>query len=238
MADEYHSWNWENDDPKHGPGCLNRHVSWYAASNPCSHRGQAYQKAESEGGPGPKNRYSWPALVPGGPRKPGAWDFGGKDNFKRSSRKPWWHEAHHIVPHAELRDAMDKVGAGFSNQVEIVAKVRRGLRKEGYNLNEKINMIILPVKKKQSDVLGLPLHRKTEKHMSHDQYSDMVEVKLRPIFSSMKASADRCKKPPPYLAVRKKIEHLSTKVYQQILKSEAPNLDFMVSKKSLGPSAL
>jgi hypothetical protein len=235
---EYHSWSAENDDAKHGPGCLNRHVSWYAKSNPCSHRGQAHQKAEAEGGPGPRNKYSWPPLAPGGPAVPGAWDFGGKDNFKRSSRTPWWHEAHHIVPHAELRDAMDRVGAGFSNQVAIVAKVRGGLRKEGYNLNDKINMVILPVKEHQSNVLGLPLHRKTEKHMSHDEYSDMVELKLNPIFAVMKASPDQCKKAPPYVAVRQKLEELSSDVYKEIMTTKAPALDFMVGKKPSGAGAL
>ena len=96
-----HDWDVRRfGEESHQPACLAAHCSWYAESNTCSYRHQAYLKAKSAG-----TKYKWPAGVPG-PRTPGAWDIGTAGNFQRKSSKPFWHESHHIVPNSELNKAL------------------------------------------------------------------------------------------------------------------------------------
>lgn len=232
-----HTWDFEDGQTSHGPGCLVRHVSHFAVGNPCSHRGQAYAKAdEREGGAGPQNRYSWPRGIPG-PGKPDAWDFGKPANFRNRARKPWWHEGHHIVPHSQLRDAISDVGADSSKQGLITMRIQNGLRREGYNLNAKINMIILPVDARAHEVLGLPLHRKTAAHRNHTAYSRYVKAELDTRLEAMKPPAGNCDELPPYKKTRKKIEKLSERLYKKIIRSEVRSLDAMVVAKAPRPPA-
>jgi A nuclease family of the HNH/ENDO VII superfamily with conserved AHH len=71
------------------------------------------------------------------------------------------HEAHHMVPNSELRGPIEDVGKDTPLEADLIRLIRGGLLNEGYNLNDKLNMIILPMCLPASKALGLPTHRKT-----------------------------------------------------------------------------
>lgn len=224
-----HSWDLEVLEGLHPAGCLNRHVSAYQANDPCSHRWQAFEKALAS------RRYNWPSDAKG-PRKPGAWDIGrDKDNFKLSSRKPYGHEAHHIVPNSELRNAIGDVATEDPDAWIIVLLIRMGLLMEEYNLNDKLNMVILPINRRHGAVLNLPCHRETGK-WHHSKYSAHVGRDLKKIFAPMKQKKKNHDDPPSYEEAREKIETLSKDLYPQIIRSDAKYLDDVKLKKTKGGS--
>jgi hypothetical protein len=219
---EIHDWDVKNcEDAGHKPQCLSAHASWYAASNTCSYRGQAYIKALSESET-PVRWYIW-SYDPTdkiGPEGPGLWDIGMPGNYKRKSQVPLWHESHHIVTNGELNAALNGVGGG---EVEIKKKVRGGLLKEGYNLNDKLNMIILPMGREESKKLNLPRHRETY-IFSHDRFSAHIESEMEKVMKPMHQNVVQCQL-TAYVDIRAKIEKISTTLYPQILHAGPVLLD-------------
>jgi len=231
-----------------GGSCLNRHVASVpskGANNSCSHRWQSYMQMK-----GDKRLYNWPkykslseqtsrvstaAIKKDGvifpdwykyslkqPKK-GDWNVKGK-NFFHQCYIPYWHEAHHIVPNSTLRNSIAKVGASF------VDTVRQGLLKEKYNVNEKKNMIMLPLDKPIARALKLPVHRKTASHRNHSAYSNNVASKTNKIMLSIREKLDDHEK-PNYKTLKNKIEKISTGLYPKIKKSSSPSLDDMKKSK-------
>lgn len=236
----------------HTPGCLNRHVGNQpkrAVGNTCSHRWQAYEKMKAA--PECKH-YNWPAYksladkaravdtaqttaksgklhpswysrqIPA--PKQGSWDVKG-ENFFGPCYTPYWHNAHHIVPNGTLRASISKA-AGDLNMV-----VRKGLVDEGYNLNDKKNMIMLPMDRAVSAAIGLPLHLQTATAWAHKPYSNHVKIKLD---KSLKMNAKELDdhEQPNYKKVRGAIEALSEEMHGQIIDCAAPSLDDMVAEES------
>lgn len=206
-----HSWegSYLSDDHEHG--CVNRHISAYTPSNPCSHRHQARLKAQQT-----PEKYTWPADAARQPDTAGAWDITVDGNFETSAAMPFSHEAHHIVANAELQAAVIDAGKGIEPKGRVPLIVRSGLMREGYNLNNQINMIILPMVKYAAVALGLPLHRRTPIHFHHALYSEYIKKELVKLFAWVKIAADG-HKVPDYENTREAVELLSTDVHPQIV---------------------
>jgi hypothetical protein len=157
-----------------GGACLNRHRSDVAAKS-CSHRWQAFKKAEENA-----QWYDYPAykaLVwkPGSTPiqtaqwghfldilwRPlqGSWDLHssswGFPNFQCWSRAPYWHQAHHLIPNGVLNDCITERA---KENRSLYFTVRSGLLGALYNLNHKDNVVILPMGKVVAAALGLPRH--------------------------------------------------------------------------------
>ncbi|MBM4061839.1 MAG: hypothetical protein FJ265_12200 [Planctomycetes bacterium] len=220
MSNAQHTWDLEHFPHKHKPACLNRHVSHFAKGNTCSHRGQAYLKALDD-----ESRYKWPADVTG-PKKPGDWDVTAPGNYQRSASKPFRHEAHHLVPNSDLRAAIDDVGAETPLAAELTLLIRGGLLDEGYNLNDKINMVILPMCRKASKALKLPRHRRTPEHRSHRAYSALIKELLDKAFTVLKPTTTQCEtKKIAYRKTRSRIENISKTTCPKVLAAGAIALD-------------
>ncbi|WP_158501651.1 AHH domain-containing protein [Vitiosangium sp. GDMCC 1.1324] len=248
MSDQ-HTWDIKYLPGKHfsegGKGCLNRHQP-FKENDPCSHQWQGYQRALSDKGlynwPAyqslsvevRKKRHFfmetfWFIAQKTHPPKQGEWDLEYEfknrkkttmKNFRTNASTPYWHEAHHIVPNSELRNAIRYVGEGHKLAGTIILMVRGGLMGEGYNLNDKRNMIILPMDKKVSLALGLPRHRKTRTTRSHKGYSKHVLALLKDVFNPLKEKVEECKgKLPKYKKCRKRIEKISKDLYPKIVEA-------------------
>ncbi|NOK01585.1 MULTISPECIES: AHH domain-containing protein [Myxococcus] len=206
-----HSWEGSYLADDHEHGCVNRHISDYRTSNPCSHRHQARLKAQQT-----PAKYTWPADAARQPDTAGAWDITVDGNFETSARMPFSHEAHHIVANAEFKAAVIDAGAGIEPKGRVPLIVRSGLMREGYNLNNQLNMIILPMVKYAAVALGLPLHRRTPIHFHHALYSEYIKRELMKLFAWVKkAAADHAV--PDYATTREAVELLSTDVHPQIV---------------------
>jgi HNH/ENDO VII superfamily nuclease len=147
-----------------GGHCLARHISGYTVSS-CSHRWQARQRAANDDA-------TWYNIT----QRPG-WAVSGT-RFTTSSRWPYHHNAHHIIPNGVLRDCINDMVAQVSQKEPdkgpaLRILVRGGLLDAGYNLNHKDNMIILPLREEEAVPLNLPRH--LEDHaQAHEAYSASV----------------------------------------------------------------
>lgn len=206
-----HSWEGSYLSEDHEHGCVNRHISTYTPSNPCSHRHQARLRAQQD-----PAKYTWPADADRQPDTVGEWDLTVDGNFETNARTPFYHEAHHIVANAELRAAVIHAGEGIEPKGQVPLIVRSGLMREGYNLNNQLNMIILPMVKYAATALGLPLHRRTPIHFHHAIYSEYIKSELVKLFAWVKKAADD-HKVPEYENTREAVELLSKDVYPQLI---------------------
>src|SRR5205823_4126093 len=105
-----------------------------------------------------------------------AWSFKG-DNFI-IGYKPYNHNAHHILP--------------FESMAQLSYDELKLVQASGYNLNDKLNMIILPCNAEYGYALQLPHHP-----TSHDKYSKAVKqmiAKLKKKLSQKKKKHDLTKK--------------------------------------------
>jgi hypothetical protein len=196
----------------HKPACLNAHVSAYKDGDTCSYRWQGYQKALSN-----KGKYTWPPKHPSQPPKRKGWDIGQGTNYQTKCNVPFWHESHHVVPHAELTKSISSVGKGDPKiEGKVTLVIRDGLRGEGYNLNDLENVIILPMLPKHGKALGLPIHRLTPLTFHHAAYSKVIRGKLDVIFAKFKEAVEN-HKVPKYKACKKEIVDISTSTYPQIV---------------------
>ncbi len=241
MSEEQHTIDEENKLP-HKPMCLNRHVSVPAGEgkgNTCSHRWQAYLKMQDDAG-----LYNWPkykslserrsripTLCQWGPNtvtqpSKATWDVGFGSNFQDVCYKPYWHEAHHVVPNSTLRNAIVDFAKSVQEGSKLIVTLRRGLLTEQYNLNAKNNMIMLPMDKVVADALGLPRHRKRPTDFNHSVYSEHVALQLEKLFSQLQQELLDHKK-PKYSNLKKRIEDLSEQLYTLILQTSGPSLDDM-----------
>ena len=177
-----------------GKSCLNRHVSKYSVGDPCSHRWHArvmgLTLTKKESGSEGQNLYKWPSDVPKQPPAGTSWDLDGS-NFTDSASVPYSFEAHHVVPTNELLNAINSVGKNSPMKSEIVTLVRKGLMEEEYNLNDKVNMLILPMERDEAFALALLKHKATVDQPSHYRYSNYVRKKLDKMFKPLKKDVDK-----------------------------------------------
>lgn len=221
-----------------GGRCLTPYGSY--AQQSCSYRWQAYMQALDE-----KAVYNWDryrSLATSTPLRlvrrrnaekgekrwelaetmapqPGDWDVSdaaSSTHFKNSCNKPYWFEAHHIIPHSELKSAIAEVGKDRPNADKLTLMVRRGLLEEGYNLNHKHNMFILPMDRHVAKALELPKHLATPDHRDHPRYSKHVEDKLKKYFDPVREAVSCHEEKVEYRPARKKLEALSTILRHEI----------------------
>jgi hypothetical protein len=237
MADSVHVTKTQLD-ALHKPGCLARHQK-RDSGNPCSHQWQAVEQAEAHAGvynyptyqelcrESTGGSYFRPSATTGLRRRPapGEWDVGRGDNFQHF-RVPYWHNAHHIIPNGVLRSGIAKAGKGDSRLPNLI---KYALLKAEYNLNDKENMVILPMQSIVAKAIALPRHLKgdevgpgeTPEIFSHPDYSTRVETKLVPILNKYKkviAKALEKKHPElPGPISRSALEQLSMEIYSAII---------------------
>lgn len=155
--------------------------------------------------------------------KEGYWDIAGSDkspgatNYRTTCNRPFWHEAHHIVPNGAFKNAILAVGKGTPKHGEYGFAIKEGLLKEKYNLNNKRNMIILPIAARIAKAIGLPMHidRLGTSNVRHTSYSDDVETRLDKIFGPIEKALDAHEK-PSYVDCKQDIEELSDTLRGQI----------------------
>ena len=190
--------------------CLTRHVGQYQDKCSCSHRFQAYEHAMAD-----KTLYNgdaYASLVNNPkfakykrPEKKGAWDLeksstvyrtdkSGKtnkltvENFRQWATVPYWHNAHHVIPNSVLNGCLLDAA---KNDMKIFILARKGLLDAKYNLNDKENMIILPMRKFVADAMCLPRHisgKDSEpgvkpEFMNHKKYNDNVRKEVEKVIS-------------------------------------------------------
>ncbi|MDH5228520.1 MAG: AHH domain-containing protein [Gammaproteobacteria bacterium] len=160
--------------------------------------------------------------------RPGQWDISLGHNFFENATKPYWHNAHHIIPLSVLQNSIQDAGKNTSGVTEIIKK---GLMKGGYNLNHKINMIILPHDRVVAEAIGLPRHLRgheargkepnKRRETDHPDYSRRVKFQIRSVIDDYKQKAEEakdCEGEPDIPALsKKKLEDISKKIYKTII---------------------
>jgi hypothetical protein len=136
-------------------------------------------------------------------------------NFRDKCYQPYWHEAHHIVPDDVLREAIAYAAEGTSGPGEVQKTIRGGLLTEKYNLNDKLNVFLLPMDAKVGLAIRLPKHRITPETRHHNTYSDKVLGELKEVFKDVK-KALAAHKEPDYESCKDQIEKLSKRLHGQI----------------------
>jgi hypothetical protein len=201
-------------------GCLARHNIEdipRTAGHHCSHQWMAQKQGEDadsalynypayrslELGAGPEQRFVTGAYIaksgklhpPGHaldqrrPRKR-EWDVGRGRNFKHYL-VPYWHNAHHLIPNRTLSGAIDQACADDPSG-RVAYLIRAGLLLGEYNLNDKTNMMILPMGAAVSESLRLPRHLNggeggPREFFGHPDYDTRVRSLITPVIDRYKA---------------------------------------------------
>ncbi len=100
--------------------------------------------------------------------KDGAWDLGKDDNFQHWMI-PYWHNTHHIIGCGAVRRTFEK------------DEEQKLLLASGWNINNKINAIILPKQIEVARILKLPAHVPPRTPPSHKKFCGDVESGLNKI---------------------------------------------------------
>lgn len=156
--------------------------------------------------------------------KPGDWDVDwARHNFKYDCNVPYYHEAHHVIPDSILREVMEVAFGGEGGSPELVLVARNLLMEESYNINHKLNMVLLPMNRHVAKVLNLPIHRQPG-HPDHKKYRDYVKPLLKGDFLTMlKDAVDHEAQKPGDL--KAKLESHSKTLYRQIMEGGYDSLE-------------
>ena len=222
-----------------GGACLSRHDAGRhpgpegrLKEHSCNHRWQGYKKAVDNSSQykwtkpkrdklGGSGRVKLPArcksgwvtrTIPSGTE----WDVETDPNFLTKCNRPYWHESHHIVPNGEFKGAISEVADGQPMRPYYVKLIRNGLLGESYNLNHKVNMIILPMPAKIAHALSLPRHRISAGVISHKAYSNNVRARLDKIFKPVQDEV-KAHRSADYHSCKAYIEALSEDLYGKIV---------------------
>jgi hypothetical protein len=170
-----------------GGKCLTRHISRYRKSS-CSHRYQARERALNDDSSWYNTYQADAKKVYKNPPAAGTWHVAHGTNFQKSSWRPYRHNGHHLIPNGVMRDAINAAAEEAKEKGPALRiLIRGGLLDAGYNLNHKINMIILPLGVRVAWVIKLPAH--LEDHaQSHEAYSAKVETKVNEIIRKYKST--------------------------------------------------
>jgi len=135
-------------------------------------------------------------------------------------RWPYWHNAHHMISKSLFNNLISESGVAHI--------MRPALLKAKYNINHKINMIILPQDREVAKILNLPRHLvlkevgRQPEYADHPMYTRKVRIKLEKIVNSYAKAVREANKGKPHGKVRpdldkKKLEELSKSCYSTIL---------------------
>lgn len=125
------------------------------------------------------------------------------------SQVPWANQVHHVLNHSSLF----KIIQSFKNIPDVVSQ---GLLKEGYNINHKDNMIILPTKDCHARLTGLPIHGAHPTYSGYI-YNDLVKALKGYEKLNKEAEKEDHPKPDPE-AVKDRLVKISNKWYKKIIK--------------------
>ena len=207
MAPKNHGHIFDVEMGKHKPGCLCRHITPFEKDNSCSHRWQAYKNAEDN--PFIFNGLAYASLVGKTkwkhPQQYGDWDIGKSskiyrtingaktpinvNNFEERADVPFKFNSHHLIPNSVLNNCLTEAA---ERDMRILYITRSALLEAEYNLNDKSNMIILPIPRYVAEGYGLPRHisgidslpgEKPEK-MNHSDYNNNVKKLVSKIIES------------------------------------------------------
>jgi len=184
------------DKKKHKPGCVTRHIGTYTEGNTCSHRWQAAKRARAEKRINytDANRVSenrWVATEKGIAKAKSYLSLGkikslgpAQDGHLRMNFEPfatfWWpwkNNAHHIIPRSTLANVLDLASQQAApEEATMLDRAVDGLLDEKYNLNDEVNMIVLPIEESQAEAMSLPRHLEGSGAgtRDHPDYSKMV----------------------------------------------------------------
>lgn len=241
-----------------GKGCIWSHEV-YAENNQCSYRWHARKRAESES-PDRYNYPAYKMLCIDDsydpselavrqhrgrrklkkkdnlryPRKrprPGQWDLSLPHNYAYNAAKPYFFNAHHIIPRSVLHDEIEYAG---SADVRVAKMIKQGLLMASYNLNDRANLVNLPCDRVVALVMGFPRHLKGDgaytyeiapneslEAADHPNYSLQVKIKIRPVINEYKGiMEEKLKKEhpaPPNALAAEKLSDISKKIYASIM---------------------
>lgn len=180
--------------------------------------------------------------VGGPPREISRGTFKGADkilvghNFTRDTW-PYWNNAHHLIPKGTFEAAVKEQGTKISELIQ------ESLLKAKYNINHKINMLLIPQDREVANILGLPRHIQLKdgdiagldaECMDHPVYSmwtRTVKSGLNEVIQGYKGICESAEKkakeaghenPDPELD-KKKLERLSRTLLEQILNWRGPS---------------
>ncbi|MCY1035888.1 AHH domain-containing protein [Corallococcus sp. BB11-1] len=235
-----------------GGKCLWRGLYKYSVHS-CSYRYQAHGRATED-----KAIYNWPAYQDsatgkktqtdyraetGYPRWYSAeldaptatgreWGVKGK-NFK-GGLKPYWNDAHHLIPIGALEKSLEVTAGGLAttrlnegkermiSASDIRLYFEEALLRAGYNINHKSNMLILPMDNAISHVLRLPKHGgpTSNNHVEYNRFLkdtlDEIMDNFRDSFSDLPDKEHLSDKDRRLQKMR--LERLSEKLYAQLTK--------------------
>jgi len=154
-------------------------------------------------------------------------------NFK-DCYNPYWHNSHHMIPKRLFNNMVDETGRGEGASPDCPMIIRSCLLEAKYNINHKINMIILPQDKEVGEILKLPRHlilleegdgedvdaELRKEMMSHVEYDNFVRGKIRRCVQDFKerVAEKTCEKPNPKpLLSKKRIENVSNACFKAII---------------------
>ncbi|WNO10391.1 hypothetical protein [Teredinibacter sp. KSP-S5-2] len=189
-------------------------------------------------------RYMLKVPVPG----KGDWDVGGppktirRRNFGRRDARvkmgknftqdtwPYWQNAHHLIPKGTLKKAI------VDEPYEVGRLMEKGLLQAKYNINHKINMLLIPQDKEVGRILDMPRHLVLKEGddasveascTDHPVYNEMVrdmDKGLTKILEGYRktiqnAEVGECEE-PDFELDKKKLEDLSEELLELILEWE------------------
>ncbi|MFY0570110.1 AHH domain-containing protein [Archangium lansingense] len=162
--------------------------------------------------------------------RPGMWNLEYPGNFTGDFDKPYWHNAHHIIPRSVLQDELKEAD---KDDPRISPMIAQGLLRAEYNLNDKLNMVILPMDRAVAEALNLPRHLLghqakvgedlfgTREETDHPNYSRRIRLMLRPVMNQYRAiMAAKLKEDhpgPPDALAREQLEQVSRTIYKAIV---------------------
>lgn len=159
--------------------------------------------------------------------KPGQWDLGISRNFQHYL-KPYWHNAHHIIPNSTLSKAINEA-VKDEDDARLANMIKGGLLKGEYNLNDKVNMVILPMDKAVGDAMNLPRHIKgheagpneDDEYWNHPDYNRLIQRGLKGVMADYKkaikdAIDDEDHEKIPTKLAKEQLEEASDAVFQVI----------------------
>ncbi|MBU8899855.1 hypothetical protein DRW03_15850 [Corallococcus sp. H22C18031201] len=160
--------------------------------------------------------------------RPGQWDVSLHRNFTESWTRPYWHNAHHVIPRSVLHDELTAAG---KEDPRITDMIIQGLLRAEYNLNDRENLIILPMDREVATSLGLPRHLLGDEAQPHEplqgrqiadhpDYSRRVRLMLRPVINQykrlMKQKLSEDHPGPPDALAKEQVVRISQQIYQAI----------------------
>lgn len=239
--DEHKSYMREHEAHTRTSGCLIICITQYQEGHPHSHRWQAAEKARAETRI-PYGDCESPMVITIGRSLEGlltdqaldgdVWKEKGKTKGKLKPFfrhfAPFPHNAHHIIPISTMKECLEDIYAmAGENSDDMRNIVVIGLlRDEKYNINERVNMVILPLRRIHSKKLGLPRHFHG-KQKDHPDYRELANTwlltaipnKYRSLASDVEERGHNSKKPPPQ--IKALVEKISHSIYEAIVSLSA-----------------